>query len=110
MWHALVITCLAFCIFFYIPQVFLGSVAPVAFQAIYAASVDWCPPFSFYLIAGLNVAGLVLSLTLHESMPAPSSRDRRTLPEDGDEEEAGGDGRMSSRNNDERDPLLPSIQ
>ena len=50
--------------FFPLRQVFIGAIAPTVFNSIYAATVHWCPPFTFYLIAGLTAVGLLITFAL----------------------------------------------
>jgi hypothetical protein len=58
-------------------QVFIGSVAPIAFQAIYAGTVGIIPGFVFFLVAGLTSVGLVLSFALDTQDLAANSTDKR---------------------------------
>ena len=65
-------------------QVFIGSLAPTIFQTIYAETVHWCPPFTFYLIAGLTCVGLLVTFTLSfggEEGKARSARGARIAEE-----------------------------
>ena len=61
-------------------QVFIGSVAPLAYQTLYAATVHWIHgAFTFYVTAGLSACGLLLTYALEVEVSQAQAPERKRL-------------------------------